>query len=426
MTAPAARGIVLSRRIAGRLGSGSRGLTIGMRGRAWRRCQAYGAKDDAWHAERSRGWPGRAAGLPRPLARPRRDRLGLGLVPGHERGVSGLCRSLAGEPPRRRRRGPPGRTGLGARQRRTNTVPALREYLEAHPRGAFAPDARLALDELRWQDVQAAGTIPELERYLQEHPTGLHAPTARLQLEDLHWAEARADGTLAGYDRLPRVLPGRSVRGRGAGGDPTTSPGPRQRPRTPARATASTCGRCRPGGTSPRPRAPSTSCGGSALGGPARSRRTRRTSGSSLAAPTGRRPWPRSISSPGSRRGRPGPSSRPSSTCSSRRTAASPARRGSGSTTSAGRRRPRPARSRRSRRTCGSSLRAGTSARRAIGSTRPTGGRPARPARRAPTSSTCASIQTDATARMPRRPTPRFAPRSPARPTPGRHRPGHR
>ena len=102
----------------------------------------------------------------------------------------------------------------------------LRTYLDSYPKGLFAPIARErlsaietekraqaeALETADWERATSAGTIAALNAYLEAHPKGAHAAEAKERIEALGNAEsaaakaARSEEAALGLNAVTRTL----------------------------------------------------------------------------------------------------------------------------------------------------------------------------------------------------------------------------
>ena len=63
------------------------------------------------------------------------------------------------------------------------------QFLEEYPEGVFAGQAREAMEEVRFKQVQKDNTLAAVEEFLAQHPDGLHAEEVRKTQELLHWVK---------------------------------------------------------------------------------------------------------------------------------------------------------------------------------------------------------------------------------------------
>ena len=100
--------------------------------------------------------------------------------------------------------------------RQKNSVEAFMFYLEQFPKGAHAPAAQAALQDLRevaaWTKAQAVNTVAACEHFLDEWSQGRHAPEARhriaaLQAEEQAWQAARRADTPEHYQAFADNYP---------------------------------------------------------------------------------------------------------------------------------------------------------------------------------------------------------------------------
>ena len=74
------------------------------------------------------------------------------------------------------------------------------QFLEKYPEGVFSQEAREALEEVHFKQVQKDNTLEAFEGFLEQHPDGLHAEEVRRTEDLLHWVNAQRAKSLAGYE----------------------------------------------------------------------------------------------------------------------------------------------------------------------------------------------------------------------------------
>ena len=65
------------------------------------------------------------------------------------------------------------------------------QFLEKYPEGVFSQEAREALEEVHFKQVQKDNTLEAVEGFLEQHPDGLHAEEVRRTEDILHWVNAQ-------------------------------------------------------------------------------------------------------------------------------------------------------------------------------------------------------------------------------------------
>lgn len=96
-----------------------------------------------------------------------------------------------------------------------NTVASYQQFLQQHPNGPHATEARTRLqqlqDEQAWTTAQNANTAEGYQQYLQTEPNGVHAQDARDRLTGLDraqaWKAAQAEGTPAALQQFLQKYP---------------------------------------------------------------------------------------------------------------------------------------------------------------------------------------------------------------------------
>jgi len=81
------------------------------------------------------------------------------------------------------------------RVHQANVAADYRSYLNDHPDGGHAKDARKALDDLAWQQARSKNTMVSYAEYLKTFPQGQQASEAKTLLEPFLWQEAEARNT---------------------------------------------------------------------------------------------------------------------------------------------------------------------------------------------------------------------------------------
>ena len=81
------------------------------------------------------------------------------------------------------------------------------QYLEQYPEGRFAADAREALENLRFKEVQKENTLDAFNGFLELHPDGQHAEEARRTVEMLRWVQAQRQNSQGAYERYLEAYP---------------------------------------------------------------------------------------------------------------------------------------------------------------------------------------------------------------------------
>jgi len=94
-----------------------------------------------------------------------------------------------------------------SKAKKAGTVEALDAFLQKHPEGPLAQQARDAKEELIFDGIKAQNTIAAYEEFLKSYPEGHMAGAARDGIEALHFADAEAAGTIEAYDRFLRQHP---------------------------------------------------------------------------------------------------------------------------------------------------------------------------------------------------------------------------
>jgi hypothetical protein len=80
-----------------------------------------------------------------------------------------------------------------------NTVEAFSGFLEKHPRGPLADQARKEIEQREWKLAQTANTVEAFSAFLQKHPQGPLADQARKEIEKREWNQATAKDTVESY-----------------------------------------------------------------------------------------------------------------------------------------------------------------------------------------------------------------------------------
>jgi len=96
-----------------------------------------------------------------------------------------------------------------------NTVPAYQQFLQNHPTGNHADEARSRIraleDDQAWMEAKNANTTESFQQYLQKEPMGTHAQQARDQLTALQrasaWQVAQASGTASALQDFLQKYP---------------------------------------------------------------------------------------------------------------------------------------------------------------------------------------------------------------------------
>ena len=81
------------------------------------------------------------------------------------------------------------------------------QFLEKYPEGVFSQEAREALEEVHFKQVQKDNTLEAVEGFLEQHPDGLHAEEVRRTEDLLHWVNAQRAKSLAGYESFLKSYP---------------------------------------------------------------------------------------------------------------------------------------------------------------------------------------------------------------------------
>lgn len=82
---------------------------------------------------------------------------------------------------------------------RAHSEQALANYLHDHPQGRHAAEAITALEAVRWDTARKAASSAGYRGYLRQYPSGAHAAEAVNNLEALEWDVARKANTPAAY-----------------------------------------------------------------------------------------------------------------------------------------------------------------------------------------------------------------------------------
>ena len=81
------------------------------------------------------------------------------------------------------------------------------QFLEQYPESRFAADARQALENLRFKQVQKENTLDAFNGFLELHPDGEHAEEARKTVETLRWVQAQRQNSRESYERYIEAYP---------------------------------------------------------------------------------------------------------------------------------------------------------------------------------------------------------------------------
>jgi len=96
-----------------------------------------------------------------------------------------------------------------------NTVAAYQSFLDKHPGGAHAQEAKAfmlqLMDDSAWKTAQAGNSLDSYRQYLQAEPNGTHAQTAREQITVFEqvdaWKTAKSDGSAAALQAFLQKYP---------------------------------------------------------------------------------------------------------------------------------------------------------------------------------------------------------------------------